>query len=266
MKGFILTSLSLLIITTSLSAQSTSLYIPGGGNFMIYNRGAQNFIIMQNKFTRSAFNSVLKKLSSGKRINSAADDPAGLAVSEKLDSLMKQLSQESMNMQDYRNMLRYVEAILAQDSKILRRIRTLIVKSSNGMYNRDDREIIQSEINQLKAQIQMNARFAQFNKRRVIPQLSLKGLGLQNLSVVRSPYGAIKLVDNAMKKILRRRVLAGVKGNVLTFRIKGKEYYAVQAMSTLSRIVDQNMAEGIMSLIKNSTMLKAQHGVLLKAK
>jgi len=266
MKGFIITTLSLFFITTSLLAQSTSLYIPGGGNFMIYNRGSQNFIIMKNKFTRSAFNSVLKKLSSGKRINSAADDPAGLAVSEKLDSLMKQLSQESMNMQDYRNMMRYVEAILGQDYKILRRIRTLIVKSSNGIYGRDEREIIQSEINQLKAQIQMNARFSRFNNRPVIPQLTLKGLGLQNLSVLRSPYKAIKLVDNAMKKIRRRRVIAGVKDNVLTFRIKGKEYYAIQAMSSLSRILDQNMAQGIMNLIKNSTMLKAQHGVLLKAK
>ena len=99
MKEFIITFLSVLFIATNLSAQSTSLYIPGGGNFMIYNRGAQNFIIMNNKFTRSAYNSAMKKLSSGKRINSAADDPSGLAVSEKLDALMKQLSQESMNMQ-----------------------------------------------------------------------------------------------------------------------------------------------------------------------
>jgi flagellin len=266
MKGFILTAFLSLILSSVLAAQSSSIYIPGGGNFMIYNRGAQNFVIMKNKFTRSAFNAAIKKLSSGKRINSAADDPAGLAVSQKMDALMKQLSQESRNMQDMRNMFRYVEAILAQDYKILRRIRTLIVKSSNGIYGRDDREIIQSEISQLLAQIQMNARFARFNTKPVIPQLTLKGLGLQGLSVVRSPYGAAKRVDAAMKKIQRRRVLAGIKNNVLTFRIKGKEYYMVQAMSSLSRIVDQNMAEGIVNLIKNSTMLKAQHGVLLKSK
>ena len=240
--------------------------MPDGGNFMIYNRGAHNFVIMQNKFTRSAYDSVLKRLSTGRRINSAADDPAGLAVSEKFDALMKQLSQESMNLQDYRNMMRYVEAVLAQDSKILRRIRTLIVKASNGMYGRDEREIIQSEIDQLKAQIQMNARYSQFNKKPVIPQLTLKGLGLDNLTVIRSPYKAVQLVDAAMQKIRRRRVAAGIKDNVLTFRIKGKEHYAIQALSSLSRIVDQNMAEGLTSLIKNSTLIKAQHGVLMKAK
>jgi len=65
---------------------------------------------------------------------------------------------------------------------------------------------------------------------------------------------------------MRLRTRAGAKSNMLTFRIKGKYYYYVNMMAAQSRIMDQNMAEGITELIKNNVLLKTQYGIILKAK
>ncbi len=250
-----------------LKGDSARSYImqPAGSNFLVYGHGSSRFILSRSRLTQMKLGGLFRKLAAAKRITSAADDPSGLAVSEKMKGVIAALQQEVMNAADYRNYLRYYGGMVAQNHSILKRIRLLIVKSANGIYGRDDREIIQREISQLLRQIDMNARFAQFNKKRVLLGINTQFLGVRGLSVVRSPYSAIKQVDAALKKLIRIRSVAGIRSNTLALRIKGKTYYYVNLMAAESRISDLDMAAGIRNLIKNSVMHKSQYGVLMQS-
>ena len=74
------------------------------------------------------------------------------------------------------------------------------------------------------------------------------------------------LVDEALAKLTRGRVLHGVKSNILTFQIEGKSYHFLNLQKSQSTITDLDMAEGISELIKNSVLLKTQHGLIIRSK
>ena len=238
---------------------------PAGSNFLLYGYGRSRFIVTRSKLTQMKLGGLYKKLASAKRITSAADDPSGLAVSERMKSIVASLKQEVMNASDYRNYLRYYGGMVAQNQRLLKRIRLVIIRSSSGILGPSDREINQREISQLLRQIDMNARFAQFNKKRVMPGINTQFLGVRGLSVVRNPYGALKQVDAALAKLIRIRSVAGIRSNTLALRIKGKTFYYVNLMASQSRITDLDMAEGIRRLMKNSVILKSQHGTLMQS-
>jgi len=242
------------------------LFVPDSANFILYSRGADTFILSQAKMGEGRWNSILQRMSSGKRINSAADDPAGFAVAEKMDAMLEGIKRESMNDQDMRNMHNFIESAVAQDQYIVQRIRELAVSATNGILGPDDREYIQAEIDQLIAQVEMNAKFTQFNTVRVIPELTSAYLGLDGVDVVRRPEQAIAIADKALKTLTVKRVLHGVKANILTFRIEGKSYYYINLQSAQSRITDYDMAEGVSELVKNSVLVKTRYGILMKGR
>lgn len=268
MKFFSVITLSLFITSFSgLEAKDSSfLFQPSGSNFYIYGKGQNNFIITQSKLTGLKLDSQISRLSSGKRINSASDDPAGFAVAESMKGLLNQLKQESMNAEDMRNFHNFVESAVAQDQALLQRIRQLIVQSSSGILNSEDRQYIQTEIDQLLKQINMNARFLQFNSMSIIPDLTTRNLGLDAVDVVHNVNNSIGIVDEAMTKLTKKRIINGVQSNVLTFQIEGKSYQYLNLQRTESNISDLDMAEGISNLIKNSVLLQSQHGLILKSK
>jgi len=245
---------------------SSFLFQPDGANFYVYGYGQRSFIVTQSRLTEMNLNNQILQLSSGKRINSAADDPAGLAVAEKMKGLLNQLKQESVNAEDMRNFHNYVESAIAEDQALLQRIRLLLVQASGGILNTEDREYIQAEINQLLSQINMNARFLQFNTMSIIPELTTHSLGLDAVDVVHNFYNSTGIVDDAMTALTKKRVIQGVQSNVLTFRIEGKSYQYINLQRTESNISDLDMAEGISDLIKNSVLLKSQHGLIIRSK
>jgi flagellin len=205
-------------------------------------------------------------LSSGKRINTASDDPAGFAVAEKMNALLKQLRQESMNAEDMRNFRNFIESAVAEDQELLQRIRLLLVQGSSGILNSEDRSYLQSEINQFLSQINLNAKFLQFNNISVIPDLTTRDLGLDGVDAVHNLQDSIGLVDEAMTKLTMKRIVQGVQSNILTFQIEGKSYQYLNLQRTESLISDLDMAEGITELIKNSVMLQTQNGLLIRSK
>jgi len=105
----------------------------------------------------------IEKLSSGMRINKAGDDASGLAVSEKMRSQIRGLSQASNNAQNGISFIQATEGYLQETSDILQRIRELAVQSSNGIYSSEDRMQIQVEVSQLVAEVDRIASSAQFN-------------------------------------------------------------------------------------------------------
>ncbi len=105
----------------------------------------------------------LEKLSSGLRINRAADDAAGLAVSEKLRAQVKGLSQASRNAQDGISMIQTAEGALNETHVMLQRMRELSVQASNDTLSGDDRGAINTELQQLKSEINNISTTTKFN-------------------------------------------------------------------------------------------------------
>ncbi len=109
-----------------------------------------------------------EKLSSGYRINRAADDAAGLAISEKMRSQIRGLEQASSNASDGISMIQTAEGALAETHSILQRMRELMVQASNGTETDDDRENIQDEIEQLQEEIDRIASDTEFNTMKLL--------------------------------------------------------------------------------------------------
>lgn len=122
---------------------------------------------MMNTNSSSASKS-MQKLSSGLRINSAADDAAGLAISEKMRGQIRGLNQASSNSQDGISMIQTAEGALNETHSILQRMRELSVQSANDTATNDDRTAIQSEMDQLESEIDRIADTTQFNTKNLL--------------------------------------------------------------------------------------------------
>ena len=113
--------------------------------------------------TNNLLDSSLEKLSSGFRINSAADDSAGLAISEKMRTQIAGLDQASRNASDGISVIQTAEGALVEVESMLQRMRELAVQSANGTYTTDDRVAIQSEIDQLNEEVSRISDTTEFN-------------------------------------------------------------------------------------------------------
>lgn len=113
--------------------------------------------------TNNQLDKSLEKLSSGFRINSAADDSAGLAISEKMRTQISGLDQASRNASDGISVIQTAEGALVEVESMLQRMRELAVQSANGTYTTQDRVAIQSEIDQLNQEITRISDTTEFN-------------------------------------------------------------------------------------------------------
>ncbi len=126
-------------------------------------------------FTYNALNSTneslqksINKLSTGLRINTAADDAAGLAISEKMRAQVRGLDMAVRNAQDGISMIQTAEGALNETHSILQRMRELAVQAANDTLTANDRQVIQSEIDQLKEEVDRIASTTQFNKKKLL--------------------------------------------------------------------------------------------------
>ena len=117
-----------------------------------------------------------EKLSSGYRINRAADDAAGLAISEKMRSQIRGLNQASTNAQDGISMIQTAEGALAESHSILQRMRELTIQAANGTETNEDRGNIQDEITQLQSELDRISETTEFNTMKLLDG-SLGGSG-----------------------------------------------------------------------------------------
>jgi len=124
----------------------------------------------------------LERLSSGSRINKAADDAAGLAISEKMNAQTRGLAQAQRNAQDGISMIQTAEGALKETHSMLQRMRELSVQASNDTNTVEDRAQIQKEIHQLSTQIQDISDQTQFNTKELLNG-DLAGSGAQVFQV-----------------------------------------------------------------------------------
>ena len=117
----------------------------------------------QLKNTQNNLSKSLSRLSSGKRINGAADDAAGLAISEKMGSQTRGLAQAQRNAQDGISMIQTAEGALKESHSILQRMRELSVQSANDTNTEADRGEIQKEVDQLSQELSRIGETTEFN-------------------------------------------------------------------------------------------------------
>jgi len=117
---------------------------------------------------RTSLSKSLEKLSTGLRINRAADDAAGLAISEKMRAQIRGLNQANRNAQDGISLIQTAAGALNETHSLLQRMRELTVQGANGTYTPDDRAKIQNEIEELKEEIDRTAQTTEFNTKKLL--------------------------------------------------------------------------------------------------
>jgi flagellin len=159
------------------------------GLIINHNLGSMNALSALNQ-NQNSLQKVLQQLSTGKRINGAADDAAGLAISQKMQAQINGLDQASRNAQDGISLIQTAEGALNETQSILQRMRQLADQSSNDTYTPDDRNAMQLEINQLKQEVDRIAKTTQFNTKNLLDGtignsavLSNDNLNLNSVSV-----------------------------------------------------------------------------------
>lgn len=124
----------------------------------------------QNQLTKSQndLNTSMERLTSGKRINSAADDAAGLSIANRMTSQVRGLDQAVRNANDGVSLLQTAEGALDESTNILQRMRELSIQSANGTYDSGNRSTLNAEVAQLKEELTRIAETTSFNGQKIL--------------------------------------------------------------------------------------------------
>lgn len=124
----------------------------------------------QNQLTKTNndLNTAMERLTSGKRINSAADDAAGLAISNRMTSQVRGLDQAVRNANDGISLIQTAEGALEESTNILQRMRELSIQSANGTYSEGNRSTLNAEVAQLKEELNRISETTSFNGQKIL--------------------------------------------------------------------------------------------------
>ena len=236
-----------------------------------------------------ALNSSLERMSSGLRINRASDDAAGLAIAEGFRSNVRGSQVAQRNAQDGVSMVQTAEGSLSETGNILQRIRELAVQASNGTQSDDNRAALDTEVQQLLAQVDDIALDTQFNGISVLSAaqtitlqagaqtgqtlaIALSGaksddLGIDSLSVSSTggAVSAIALIDDALKSVNTMRSTLGAQQNRLEFTINTLAIQEENSAASESVIRDADIAKETISFTRNQILVSAGTSILAQA-
>ena len=156
-----------------------------------------------------------EKLSSGYRINRAADDAAGLSISEKMRSQIRGLEKASANAQDGISLIQTAEGALNESHAILQRMRELAVQAANGTETDDDREAVQNEIAELQDELTRISETTEFNTMKLLD--GSQEVGSKEFTYSSSQAGAFGTVDGQAGKYVAD-ALADTSANILKLK------------------------------------------------
>ena len=159
----------------------------------------------------------MERLSSGMRINSAADDAAGLAVANKMTSQLSGIKMAIRNSQDGISLVQTAEAGMGEITNMILRMRELAVQMENGIYTAKDRDNAQLEVNALLSEIDKIANNTRFNDVKVLDGSydSTIRAGNTNAETIRVSIGSLKSADNAKITNFAKNVANQSKQSVL---------------------------------------------------
>jgi flagellin len=234
-----------------------------------------------------------EKLSSGYQINRAADDAAGLTISEKMRSQIRGLTQASKNAQDGISCVQTAEGALGEVEDMLQRMNELAVKSANGTNTSHDRMAIQQEVNALRSEIDRVSTSTNFNTQYLlngsfaagksiqvgaysgtdvqikisIRKMDTTGLGVNGLTVSTEDgaKAAITNITAAIGNISEQRSKLGAVQNRLEHTIKNLDNVVENTTAAESSIRDTDMASMMVEFTKNNILAQAGQSMLAQA-
>jgi len=246
---------------------------------------------------RDDLEKAMERLSSGKRINSASDDAAGMAVAAKLRADVRSLNQAVRNANDAVSLVNTYDGASAEIESILVRMRELAVQTANGTYEDDDRDLAQEEIDALALEIDRIATNTTFNRQyiasgsggssgtftfRVGPQsgsaddvdvelASLKaddlgsGVGSLDVGSASGASDAVEEIDKALTALASARAVAGAFINRLGHTVSNLQNVSQRTSEALSGVEDADYAAESAALARGMVLAQAGTAMLAQA-
>src|SRR4051812_38729819 len=225
----------------------------------------------------------MERLSSGYRINRAADDAAGLAISEKLRGQIGGLGQAQRNAQDAVSLVQTAEGSLNEVHSMLQRVRELAVQYQNGTLSTSDKAAITAEAGQLASEIERIGKTADFNGIKLLDgskatvsfqvgandndiiAVTTASLGSKVGSIDVSQTNAISAIDAAIGNVSSMRGQFGAVKNRLEHTLNNLATYQENLTASESRIRDVDMASEMVEFSKNQILQQAGTSMLAQA-
>ena len=251
--------------------------------------------------TGKALSSNFAKLSTGQRINTAGDDAAGLAISERMKSQIRSLSQAERNSNDGISLLQTAEGAMNENSGILIRMRELSMQSANGTLGSSERGALQTEFTQLTDEIDRISKVTEFNGQKLMDGTTAAvefqvgigndandrikadmvgmskeaygknatdaGLDLTTLDITTAAgaQSALETIDKAIASTSSSRAQLGATQNRLQVTVSNLQSANNNLSSANSRIRDVDVAEESAAMTRNNILSQAGMAVLSQA-
>ena len=255
---------------------------------------AQNALTVNNRSLSKA----MEQLSTGKRINTAADDAAGLAISDKMTSQICGLNQAVRNANDGISLVQTVEGATQEVTNMLQRMRELAVQSSNDTYSSTDRSALQLEFDQLTEEISRISTNTRWNNMQVfasgsagigsafavslqvgmhgnssdtitvtLQSITASALSVSGLSLAShtSAAGVLSTIDSAIQTIDTFRANLGAWSNRLTYAADNLSNVSQNTAASRSRILDADYAAESTELARTQIIQQAATAMLAQA-
>jgi flagellin len=242
--------------------------------------------------TQEALKTTFARLASGLRINSAADDAAGLGISKSMSAQLRSLAVAERNTNDAISMVQTADGGAEQIHALLIRMRELAVQASNGSLSDDDYDNINAEYQQALDEIDRVAQSVQFNgiallNGTVTSRAFQVGIGTQSSDTISVDFGgadaaslavdntdlttasnastALGKIDTAIKDLSKIRAGFGASMNRLTAAVSNLQTMQTNLAASLSRIQDTNIASETAMLSKQQVLSQAGAAILAQA-
>jgi flagellin len=251
---------------------------------------AQNALTVNNRSLSKA----MEQLSTGKRINTAADDAAGLAISSRMQAQIRGLNQGVRNANDGISMIQTAEGATKEITNMLERMRELAVQSANDTYGTEDRNAIGTEVTQLVDEIDRISTNTEWNGKKILgaaagaytyqvgsgsttfssigvtfDAMDATTLGVAVASVTMSSFAnaqtAISNIDGAIQTVDNFRANLGAKINRLTSAADNLANISMNTAASRSRIEDADYAQATTELARTQIIQQAATAMLAQA-
>ncbi|WP_028608239.1 flagellin [Paenibacillus harenae] len=230
-----------------------------------------------------------EKLSSGYRINRAADDAAGLSISEKMRAALKSMNQGMRNAQDGVSLVQAAEGAMNEVSDMLTRMKELATQASNSTYNTDDHNAMVSEYTSLEQAISYIASNTEFNGIKVLDgsvttplniqvggnladkveidltTVDISALDVGTIDTVANAQAALAKIDTSINTVNTARSTLGAFQNQLEHVYNNISVNAENLQAAESRIRDTDMAAEMMKYTKFNILQQASTAMLAQA-
>ncbi len=263
--------------------------------FTIQTNSLANTAMRNLNNTEERMASVVSKLATGSRIVRAADDPAGLAISDQMNATIRSLNQAQRNAQDAISLIQVFEGGTTEISNMLVRVRELSIQAASDTVGERERNMLNLEVQELKSEITRVAKTTTYMDRELLAgeqvrlefqvgvkndeekdriifdpgntDMTASGLGVDGIEVIEaeSAREGLEALDNAITQVNELRAKIGSSQNRLQTTINSQGIYAENLMNAKSRIRDADMAAETTNLTRETILRQAGVAVLQAA-